>query len=105
MYMRVYPTAFSAVSPTRASDAATVLVSDEVVKLKEQMQLKLDVTSPMKVSMKSGLVPNLTADNCAVTSSTIKALKDSGTCTLTISTTGGKNFRPTVTTRVFQLSR
>ena len=104
-YLRVYPTVFSPVSLTRASDSATVVVSDKVVKLKEQIKLKLDVVSPMKVSMKSGLVPNLTADNCAVTSSTIKALKDSGTCTVTISTTGGKNFRPTVTTRVFQLTR
>lgn len=103
-YLRVWPTVFSAVKADRKTDAATITVGGKVVEAGTAPSLKANVATPLKVTTTSGLVPTLSADNCSVTGGNITALAATGVCTLRITTTGGKNFLPLVTTQVFSLS-
>jgi hypothetical protein len=68
---------------------------------------KLSAAGPvsMAVTLKSGLKPTLSSDNCSVTATTITALKSTGACTVRIVSTGGANTKPLVTTQVFRLTK
>lgn len=103
-YLRFWPTAFSPVASDRRAQTATVQVNERTVGPKQRVTLKQDVATPFSVVLSSGLPANVTSDNCAVTTTSITALANSGTCTVTITSSGGKNVRPFLTTRTFGLS-
>lgn len=102
-YLRVWPTAFSPVRADRRADSATVTLAGQVVKQGTSPVLRLNTPVRFGVTLSSGLTPNLTADNCSIADGRITALKADGTCIVTITSTGGKNVKPLVTTQTFRL--
>jgi hypothetical protein len=102
-YLRVWPTAFSPVRADRRADAATVTLAGTVVTPGTAPVLRVSAPQRFSVTLASGLTPSLTADNCSVAGGRITALKAEGTCTVTITSTGGKNVKPLVTTQAFRL--
>lgn len=102
-YLRFWPTAFSAVSSDRRAQSATVTVDGRAVGPKQTAVLRKDVATPFSVVLSSGLKANVTSNACAVTENSITALAASGSCTVTMTSSGGKNVRPFITTRTFSL--
>jgi hypothetical protein len=104
-YLRVWPTAFQPVKADRKTDVATVTLAGKAVE--SGMKPKLSASAPVKISvtLASKLTPSLSGDACSVSAGKITALKSAGTCTLTITSTGGKNYKPLVTTQVFRLTK
>lgn len=94
-YLRVFPTAFTSVRADRKTDRVKV-----IPKTGATLTQKGRVFS---ATTRSGLTPSITGDNCSVRDGKITPLADSGTCTITIVTTGGKNYKPLVETRTFKL--
>jgi hypothetical protein len=103
-YMRIFPTMFSPVRPDRKTDLAAVSLDGNLALRREQPKLTQGAAVPFSVKLKSGLTPSLLSDNCSVTGGKITALKSTGTCTVTITSTGGRNYKPIVQNRVFQLA-
>jgi hypothetical protein len=103
-YLRFWPTAFSPVANDRRAQVATVTVAGKVVGPKKVTPLKKDVATPFSVRLNSGLTPNVTSDNCSIGDGTITALTNSGTCTVTITSSGGRVVQPFMSTRTFRLS-
>lgn len=101
-YIRVWPTMYSPVRPDRKTDVATVTVGGKTATA--TTKLVVNVATPLAVTMQSGLTPSLSSDKCSVSGGKITALANTGTCTLLITTTGGKNYKPFVGTQVFQLA-
>lgn len=104
-YLRVFPTTFLPVNAQRANDRATITLDGVVVKRGAKPKLALDTPVPFAVTLKSGLTPTISADNCAIADGTITALKDKGTCVVRITSNGGRNFKPLVQTQVFRLTK
>jgi len=103
-YLRFWPTAFTAVKSDRAAQKATVTVDGTVVGPKKQVALKKDAPVSFAVKLSSGLAADVSADNCRVADGQITALADTGTCTVRITSNGGKNVLPFQRTQVFTLS-
>lgn len=103
-YIRVWPTQFSPVRADRKTDAATIALDGKAVAAGTTPTLKANVATPLSVKTTSGLTPSMFSDKCSVSGGNITALAATGSCTLTITTTGGKNFKPLVATQVFTLS-
>ncbi len=103
-YLRVFPTVFTPVRADRATDVATVTVDGKVVAASAKPVLRQGAAVPFSVKLKSGLTATAVGDTCAVAGGKITALKAEGTCTVRITSTGGKNFLPIVTTRTFTLA-
>jgi hypothetical protein len=101
-YLRFWPTAFSALTKERRAQQATVTVDGKPYAA--GTTLVKDRATPFRVRLSSGLTPNLSSDNCQVTDSTITALVGSGQCTVTVTSSGGKNVRPFIQTLTFSLS-
>jgi len=94
-YLRVFPTVFKSVRADRKTDQ---------VKVRPKSGSKITEDGrAFSATTRSGLTPSITGDNCSVRDGKITALADSGTCTITIVTTGGRNFKPLVATRSFKL--
>ena len=94
-YLRVFPTVFKSVRADRKTDK---------VKFRPKSGSKITQNGrAFSATTRSGVTPSITADNCSVRDGKITALADTGTCTLTIVTTGGRNFKPLVATRTFKL--
>jgi hypothetical protein len=104
-YLRVFPTVFTPVTAQRSNDAATITLDGKVVKRGATPKLGLDDTVPFTVVLKSGLTPSVSANNCTIADGTITALKSRGTCVVRITSTGGKAFKPLVTTQVIRLTK
>ena len=104
-YLRVFPTTFLPVNAQRANDRATITLDGVVVARGAKPKLAVDKAVPFEVSLKSGLTPTVTADNCTIADGTITALKSRGTCIVRITSTGGRNYKPLVTTQVFRLTK
>jgi hypothetical protein len=94
-YLRIFPTLFKSVKSDRKTDSVTVTPKENST----ITQAGQDFTA----TTVSGLTPSITGDNCSVRDGKITALAASGTCTLTITTTGGRNFKPLVTTQTYKL--
>ncbi len=94
-YLRVFPTVFKSVKPDRKTDSITVTP-------KENSTIT-QAGQDFSATTVSGLTPSITGDNCSVRDGKITALVATGTCTLTITTTGGRNFKPLVTTATYKL--
>lgn len=103
-YLRVFPTVFSPVRADRATDVATVTVDGKVVAAGAKTTLTQGKAVSFSVKTKSGLTAFASGDSCTVADGKITALKAEGTCTVRITTTGGKNFKPLVVTRTFALA-
>lgn len=104
-YMRIFPTVFSPVKASRGTDVATISLAGAALAKGATPKLSAAAPVSMAVTLKSGLKPTLSADNCSVTATTITALKPAGTCTVRIVSTGGANTKPLVTTQVFRLTK
>ena len=104
-YLRVFPTSFLPVSAQRRTDRAVIALDGATVARGARPKLAVDAVTPFVVTLASGLKPSVTSDTCAVGDGTITALKDTGTCVVRITSTGGRNVKPLVTTQVFRLTR
>ena len=104
-YMRIFPTVFSPVKANRATDVAMISLAGSAVTKGATPKLSAAGPVSMAVTLKSGLKPTLSSDNCSVTATTITALKSTGACTVRIVSTGGANTKPLVTTQVFRLTK
>lgn len=104
-YIRVFPTVFTPVKANRATDIATVTLGGTAIAKGAKPKLSGSAPTAMTVTLKSGLTPTLSADNCTVTPTSITALKAAGTCTVRIVSNGGPNTKPLVTTQVFRLAK
>lgn len=104
-YLRVFPTVFTPVTAQRSNDAATITLDGKVIKRGATPKLGLDDTVPFTVALKSGLAPSVSANNCTIADGTITALKSQGTCVVRITSTGGRAFKPLVTTQVIRLTK
>jgi hypothetical protein len=102
-YLRFWPTSFSALTNERRAQVATVRVDGKVMGPRMTGTLVKDAATPFTVRLSSGLTPNLSSDNCSIGAGTITALASTGTCTVTITSSGGKNVRPFISTRTFNL--
>lgn len=102
-YLRVFPTAFLPVKAQRMNDAARIMFGETAVARGTKPQLTASTPVPFVASLKSGLTPSVSADNCTIAGGKIAALKSQGTCIVRITSTGGKNYKPLVTTQVFRL--
>lgn len=102
-YLRVFPTVFSPVRADRSADAVTVTVGGKAMGPKAKVALVQGKPQSFVVKTTSGLTANASGDTCSIVGGKISALAASGTCTVRITTTGGKNFTPLVTTRTFTL--
>lgn len=104
-YLRVFPTSFLPVKAQRANDAAAITLAGTAVRKGVKPTLAVDKATPFTVSLKSGLAPSVSATGCEITDDRITALSDKGTCIVRITSTGGKNYKPLVTTQVFRLTK
>lgn len=103
-YIRFFPTVFSPVKADRKADSVTIVVEDMVLTKGSKVSLSASAPSTFSITTASGLTPSISGDNCSVSKGKITALKDSGLCALRITTTGGRNYLPLVTTQVFSLT-
>ncbi len=104
-YMRIWPTMFSPVKADRKTDVATVTLDGTVVARGAKPTIRFNKAMPLSVVLASGLTPSLSSDNCSVAGGKITALKAVGTCTVRITSTGGKNYKPLVKTQVFLIRK
>jgi hypothetical protein len=104
-YIRVWPTQFTPVTTTRKADAATVSIGSATISPANTGTKPTISTKPVKfsVTLASGLTPTLSSRDCTIASGTIAAISASGSCTVQITSTGGKYFLPIVTTQVIQI--
>jgi len=104
-YLRVFPTVYLPLTAQRKNDVATVTVDGSVVKRGAKPTLALDSAEPFTVTLASGLAASVSADNCQVSDGSITALAAKGTCVVRITSTGGRHYKPLVTTQVFRLTK
>lgn len=104
-YIRVWPTVFTPVTGTRKADVATVTIGGRTISPANSGAKPTISTTPVtfSVSLASGLTPTVSSQDCAVTAGRIAAITPSGTCTVLITSTGGKYVLPIVTTQVIRL--
>jgi hypothetical protein len=104
-YIRVWPTQFTAITTPRKADTAAVTIGKTTVSPANSGRRPTISTKPVKFSVRlaSGLTPTLSSQDCSLTSGTIAAISASGTCTVQITSTGGKYFLPIITTQVITL--
>ena len=97
-FMRVFPTVFSAVKADRQTDSITLTP--------KAGSTVSQTPSAFSAKTVSGLRPTITSSNCSFTANDtrIAGLAASGTCEVTMWTTGGKNFKPMVQTVTYTLS-
>ena len=94
-YMRIFPTMFSAVKADRKTDQ--VKVSPKAGSTITSKPVAFSATTA------SGLPVSIMSDNCSVTNNKVSALATQGTCTITLTTTGGKNYKPLLTQVSYKL--
>jgi hypothetical protein len=93
-YTKFFFTAFAEVGP-RERDWAVATVRGQVIKGTWQPRVSNAKASPFLVRLKSGLSASLSSDSCEVSrNGKIRALKSSGTCTVTITSPGNDEWAP-----------
>ncbi|MBM3685919.1 MAG: hypothetical protein FJW85_02820 [Actinobacteria bacterium] len=93
-YVTTFRTQFAEVGP-RAKDWATATIRGQVIKGAWQPRVSRAKASPFVVTMRSGLTATLASDACQVSQAgVIRALKSSGTCTVTITSPGTDEWAP-----------
>lgn len=93
-YVTTFRTEFAQVGP-RSKDWATATIRGQVIKGSWQPRVSNAKASPFVVTMRSGLTATLASDACQVSQAgMIRALKASGTCTVTITSPGTDEWAP-----------
>lgn len=93
-YIRFFSTQFAAVTP-RAKDWGIAMIRGKVIKGDWQPKVSYAKASPFRVTLRSGLRADLQSDACQVsTAGKIRALKKSGTCTVTVTSSGNDEWAP-----------
>jgi len=98
------PRGAEAFQALKALGIKTIVSVDGTVLPTTRVTLTKDKPVAFSVKTKSGLTAFAAGDNCTVAGGKITALKAEGTCTVRITTTGGKFYRPLVQTRTFALA-
>lgn len=91
-YLRIFMTQFATGGTT--ADAMTVYLKNRAIKQKNEFVVHYKKADPFRVVLKSGLTPDLSSDNCSISNGTIRALKKSGTCTVTVTSPGNATYAP-----------
>jgi hypothetical protein len=103
LYLRVFPTSYLPVKQDRLADSAAVSLKGEAVARGTRPVLVSGKATPFAVELASGRSASLSSVGCQIGDGTITALSGSGTCEVLITSTGGKNYKPLVTTQTFRL--
>ena len=103
-YLRVFPTQFTALTKDRRDDTLRVRVDGQRVTPNSTPDLMEGEAVPFSATLGSGLTPTVSSDNCSIQDTSITALADEGTCTVTVSSSGGKNVKPLIRTFTFDLT-
>jgi hypothetical protein len=105
VYVTTFSTKFAAVSP-RDADWAVATVRGQVIKGAWQPRVSNARASNFVVTLKSGLTVSLASDACEVSQKgKIRALKKSGTCTVSITSPGNDQWAPYEREITFRLTR
>lgn len=104
-YLRVFPTAYLPVKADRAADSAVVTLDGKVLGKGAKPVLKADVATPFSVKLASGLTASVSSKECAIKDGSITAVAGTGACTVRITSTGGRNYRPLVATQVIRIAK
>lgn len=103
-YVRFFSTKFAAAAP-RNKDWAVATVRGQIIKGAWQPRVSNAKASPFTVTLKSGLAASLSSDACEVSrEGRIRALGASGTCTVTITSSGNDEWAPFERELVFRLT-
>lgn len=93
-YVTTFRTSFATVGP-RAKDWGVATIRGQVIKGAWQPKVSNSKASPFTIRLKSGLTASLASDACEVSrKGKIRALKTSGTCTVTITSPGDDEWAP-----------
>jgi hypothetical protein len=93
-YIRTFTTKFAAAAP-RDKDWAVAKVRGQIVKGAWQPRVSNSKASDFTVTLRSGLKASLASNACEVSKAgKIRALKSSGTCTVTITSSGNDSWAP-----------
>lgn len=93
-YIRTFTTQFAAAAP-REKDWAVATVRGQIVKGAWQPRVSNSRASDFTVTLRSGLKASLSSNACEVSrAGKIRALKTSGTCTVTITSSGNDRWAP-----------
>jgi hypothetical protein len=104
-YITTFNTSFAEVGP-RAKDWAVAKIRGQVIKRAWQPRVSNARASDFVVTLKSGLTVSLASDACEVSQTgKIRALKKSGTCTVTITSPGDDRWAPYEREISFRLTR
>lgn len=104
-YVSVFFTQFAAVGPQQA-DRVRATIRDHVIKVGKAPWVRYSTYSPFVVTLKSGETPSISSDACDVTKDgKIRALKKSGTCTVTITSAGNNDYAPAEREIEFRLKK
>jgi len=103
-YLRVFPTQFTALTKDRRNDALRVRVDGQRVTSNSTPELMEGEAVPFSATLGSGLTPTVSSDNCSIQDTSITALADEGTCTVTVASSGGKNVKPLIRAFTFDLT-
>lgn len=104
-YSKFFFTKFAEVGP-QANDWAVATIRGQVIKGSWQPKVSNAKASPFIVTLKSGLTASLSSDACEVSKAgKIRALKTSGTCTVTITSSGDDAWAPFEREITFRLTK
>lgn len=93
-YTKFFFTNFAEVGPQEA-DWAVATIRGQVIRGAWQPKVSNSKASPFTVKLKSGLTASLSSDACEVSKKgKIRALRTSGTCTVTITSSGDDEWAP-----------
>ena len=93
-YVTTFSTTFAPVGP-RDPDWAVATIRGQIIKGAWQPRVSNSKASPFTVKLKSGLTASLASDACEVSKKgKIRALKKSGTCTVTSTSPGTDDWAP-----------
>ncbi len=104
-YITTFATQFAEVGP-RDADWAVATIRGQIIKGDWQPRVSNSRASAFTVALKSGLTASLASQDCQVSQAgTIRALKKSGTCTVTITSAGNDEWAPYEREITFRLTR
>lgn len=104
-YVNVFFTTFVEVGPQKA-DRVRASVRGQVIKGDWRPKVFYSKYSDFAVTLRSGETPSMSSDSCDVTrDGKIRALKKSGTCTVTITSPGNAQFAPAEREVEFRLAK
>lgn len=100
-YIRVFMTQFSTAGTK--PDSMTVYLKNRAIKQANQFVVHYKKADRFRVTLQSGLSPELTSDNCRIADGTIRALKKTGTCKVTVTSPGDATYAPFTGSITFKL--